>query len=330
MRITVIASFVLDGLHRIVNLALSLAILGSLLLFGVQFLHAPAFEQSWPVVGLHHYGDPLVSRVTSLLHLPKLKFYMPLALTAIIYLVILVSDRIFGLLHGFIQMIQVAGVRRPKTAPAASGKIETEQAREQLYKEYRKIEKSLKEAAKKRCSFLSVDVVGSTGMKDGETEIAITATFRAYEELLKRTFKATRAWKESWTPDGVMICFLNREDAVEAAKTILQKLVVFNAKENTLKTRFDVRCGINEGEVVVFEDSDVQKLVEHVIDVAGHMQKYAKPGTLLLSSELHELLEDPSGFKPGEKEVDGYKTYEWAPEPLAQDPTKQLERHETS
>jgi len=329
VRITVIASFILDGLHRIVNLALSLAVLGSLLLFGVQFIHAPAFQQSWPSIGLHHYGDPLVNRVTSLLHLPQFKFYMPLVLTAIIYLVILVSDRIFGLLHGLIHMIQVAGARRPKVAPTADSSVESEKAREKLLKEYRKIEKSLKEATKKRCTFLSVDVVGSTGMKDGETEIAITSTFRAYEELLKRTFKATRAWKESWTPDGVMICYLSREDAVEAAKTILQKLLVFNEKDNTLRTRFDVRCGINEGEVVVFEDSDVQKLVEHVIDVAGHMQKYAKPGTLLLSSELYELLEDPSGFQRGDKEVDGYKTYEWAPQPVAPGQTA-MERHETS
>lgn len=315
MRITVIATFLLDGLHRIVNLVLSLAILGSLLLFAVGFVHAPAFEQSWPVRDLHHAGDPLVGRLTALLHLPAFRFYMPLVLTAIIYLIILISDRLFGMLHGFIRMLQVAKVRRPAAAPAASGNVESEKAREQLYKEYRKIEKSLKEAKKKRCTFLSVDVVGSTGMKNGETEIAITATFRAYEELLKRTFKATKAWKESWTPDGVMICFLNREDAIEAAQTILQKLLVFNEKDNALKTRFDVRCGVNEGEVVVFEDSDVQKLVEHVIDVAGHMQKYAKPGTLLLSAELFELLENPSGFAPGDTEVDGYKTYEWAPQP---------------
>ena len=306
----------LDGLNRIVNFVLSMLILGSLLLFGVQFVHSAAFSQSWPVKDLHRFGDPLVVRLASVLHLPGLKMYMPLVLTAIIYLVILLSDRVFSLLHGFIRMVQVAQVRRPAAAASsAPGGVESEKAREQLYKEYRKIEKSLKEAKRKRCTFLSVDVVGSTGMKSGETEIAITATFRAYEELLKRTFRATRAWKESWTPDGVMICFLNREDAIEAAQTILAKLLTFNEKDNALKTRFDVRCGANEGEVVVFEDSDLEKLVEHVIDVAGHMQKHAKPGTLRISNELCELLEDPSGFVPTGEDVDGYQTSEWSPKP---------------
>jgi class 3 adenylate cyclase len=324
VRLTVIVSFLLDGLHRVVNLVLSLAMLASLLLFGVQFVHNDAFASSWPVRELHHLGDPVVDRLTMWLHLPAARPYMPLALMAIVYLVIVLSDRLFGLAHGLVRMVQAAQVRRPGAAPApATGGVESEKARAELYKEYRKIEKTLKEAKRKRCAFLSVDVVGSTGMKSGETEIAITSTFRAYEDLLKRTFKATRAWKESWTPDGVMICFLNREDAVEAAQTILRGLLAFNEGENALKTRFDVRCGVNEGEVVVFDDSDLEKLVEHTIDVAGHMQKYAKPGTLLLSSELYDVLEDQSGFVPTEQTVDGYRTYAWSPSPVRSTPERE-------
>ena len=314
MRIAAIASFFFDALQRLVNLALTLAILGALLLFGVQFVHISGFQDSWPVLKLHHYGDPIVLRLATLLHLPGLITWMPLVLAALVYLVIFISDQLFGVLHNFVQILRTAPSRRPKAVPASEAGVESEKAREQLYKEYRKIEKTLKEAKRKQCTFLSVDVVGSTGMKDGETEIAITSTFRAYEELLKRTFKATHAWKESWTPDGVMICFLNREDAIEAGKTILEKLIPFNSGGgNALKTRFDVRVGANEGEVVVFEDSDLEKLVEHVIDVAGHMQKHATPGTLLLSKELYEVLEDPGGFERAGKEVDGYQTYQWTP-----------------
>jgi class 3 adenylate cyclase len=314
MKSVVFIAFLLDSLHRVVNLALTLAILASLLLFGSQYAHAPGIQGSWPIVRLHRLGDPITLHLAALLHLPGLKPYIPLVMAVIVYIVILVSDQVFAILHGALQALRTPVARKPIPAPAAAG-VESEQAREALYKEYRKIEKTLREAQRRRCTFLSVDVVGSTGMKSGETEIAITATFRAYEELLRRTFKATHAWKESWTPDGVMICFLNREDAVKAAQTILEKLLVFNERENTLKTRFDVRCGINEGDVVIFDDSDVEKLVEHTIDVAGHMQKYARPGTLLLNRELHELLETPAGFQPAAKEVDGYQTYEWAPQP---------------
>lgn len=314
MRTAAIAALVLNGLQRVVNLALSLFIFGSLLLFAVQFVPIPALKASWPVVQLHHYGDPIALRLAILTHLTGLKLYMPFLMAVIGYLLTIVSDQLFGLFHNLNHAVRIATTRTERAiAQAPPSKVESEKTREQLYKEYRKIEKQLKEAQRKECTFLSVDVVGSTGMKDGESEIAITATFRAYEELLKRTFKATHAWKESWTPDGVMICFLNREDAVEAGRQILTRLLTFNEHDNVLKTRFDVRCGVNEGEVVVFEDSDLEKLVEHVIDVAGHMQKHAKPGTLLLSKELYEVLQDHTGFQPAEKEVDGYQTYEWAP-----------------
>jgi len=310
----VIASFLLVSLQRIVNILLTLLILGSLALFGVGYLHVPAFQRSWPVELLRRYGDPIAGHLASLFHLPGLTAYMPLAMAVILYLVIFVSDQLFGMLNNGLRSMRMQRPR--KAAPAGTVHVDSEKARGELYKEYRKIEQTLKEARRKRCTFLSVDVVGSTVMKTGETEIGITSTFRAYEELLKRTFKATRAWKESWTPDGVMICYLSRDDAVEAAQTILEKLLVFNQRDNALKTRFEVRCGINEGDVVVFEDSDVEKLVEHVIDVAGHMQKHAKPGTLRLSNEVYEVLEDTTGFRATGEEVDGYQTYEWSPKPL--------------
>ncbi|MFY9665649.1 MAG: hypothetical protein WAK19_14495, partial [Candidatus Cybelea sp.] len=65
--------------------------------------------------------------------------------------------------------------------------------------------------------------------------------------------------------------------------------------------------------VVIFEDSTVEKLVERTIDVAGHMQKYAAPGTLLLSTEVYGALGDQAGFRETGREVDGYSTYEWSP-----------------
>ena len=313
MRIAVIASFLVDSLQRVVNIVLTILIVGSLILFAAPYVHVPAFQRSRPIELLHHYADPIVHHFAALLPVPGLTAYMPLVMAVIVYLLIVISDRIFGAIHN---LLQAARMRRPKGAPAVATGVESEKAREQLYKEYRKIQQTLKEARRRRCTFLSVDVVGSTGMKSGETEIAITSTFRAYEELLRRTFKATRAWKESWTPDGVMICYLNRDDAVKAAQTILERLLVFNQGDNALKTAFDVRCGINEGEVVVFEDSDLEKLVEHVIDVAGHMQKHAKPGTLRLSKDCYDVLENTIGFRPTGEEVDGYQTYEWSPKPL--------------
>jgi class 3 adenylate cyclase len=314
MRTSAIAGFFLDSLQRLVNLALTLLIVGAVLLFALQFVHAPGITQSWPALWLHRTGDPISVRLAQLLHLQGLKTYMPLVLAAVFYLLTLLADQLFAVLHDF-----AVAMRAPakKKAPAANATaVDSEKARAELFKEYGRIEQALKRAKARRCTFLSVDVVGSTGMKDGESEIAINATFRSYEELLKRAFRATKAWKETWTPDGVMIAFLNRDDAVAAAQQILERLLTFNQHENALKTPIAVRCGINEGDVVIFDDSDLEKIVDHTIDVAGHMQKYAKPGTLRLSKELYDVLASPVGFLPTGEEVDGYATYEWSPKPL--------------
>lgn len=307
------ATAALDRVQRIVDLVLSLLILASLLLFAAGFFRGSAIAGLWPVVQLHHFGDPIVASVAALLPAAA-RMYAALLLAAIIYAVMLIADRLFSAARRSAEKPRSAAVKG-KAAPAATT-VESEKARDKLLAEYQQIEKTLMDAKRRRCTFLSVDVVNSTGIKSGESQVAVTASFRAYEELLRKTFKATRAWKDSWTPDGVMVCFLNLSDAVKAAQTILRQLQSFNERENRLKAPFEVRCGVNEGEVVIFEDSSVEKLVEETIDVAGHMQKYAKPGTLRLSKAAYDALEDHTGFLATGEEVDGWATYEWSAKPI--------------
>lgn len=313
MRSAANASAVPDGVQRVVNLVLNLLILASLLLFVAEFVHVSGVARAWPVVQLHRFGDPIVAGVARWLPSPA-KRYAPLLLAAIIYLVMMISDRLFVIARRTIAAAKPSLANKTKAAPTETT-VESEKARAQLYKEYHEIEKALSEAKRRRCAFLSIDVVGSAAIKSSETEIAVTSTFRAYENLLRRIFKATHAWKEAWTPDGVMICFLNLSDAINAGQAILRQLPAFNERNNRLKGKFEVRCGLNEGEVVIFEDSAVEKLVEHTIDITGHMQKHATPGTLLLSKDVYDVLQDRSGFRPTGQEVDGYATYEWSPNP---------------
>jgi class 3 adenylate cyclase len=310
-----IVSFLLDSLQRLLNVAVTITVLA---LLGLAALHLPpasGLSKAVIILRFEAFATPIMVRLGHALHTPPAFMpWMPVALAVAVTVLMQVMTKVFDLLHETIERAAYAARKRAK-APASDRGVDSEKTRAQLFNEYRKIEKALADAKRRQCTFLSIDVVGSTGMKAGESEVAIAATFRAYEQLLKRTFKETHAWKESWTPDGVMICFQHRDDAVRAAQTILTQLLAFNQRENALKTRFEVRCGINEGEVVVFEDSELEKLVEHTIDVAGHMQKYAKPGTLLLSRELFTLLDDQSGFVPTGQEVDSYATYAWTPKP---------------
>jgi class 3 adenylate cyclase len=301
-----VVSNVLDAIHRVVGFVLGIAIVLCLLYFAVSLAHAPRLSEFTGIAQMHRFGDPLATRFAGAVHAPAAKRYVPLVLALASYLLILAFDRFFAAIHR--ALWSRAPLPATQTAVLAA---DSEEAREELVRKYREIEQALKETKRKRCTFLSIDVVGSTQMKEGEDEIAITASFKAYEDLLKRTFLINRAWKQAWTPDGAMICFLDRERALSSAKTILEKLDPFNARDNKLKAPFHVRCGINEGDVAIFEDTNLEKIADQAIDVAGHMQKYAAPDSIWLSEELYNALDDKSGFGPEDHEVDGLRVYAW-------------------
>ncbi len=309
-----------------IDLALSVCILTSLILFGLQFPHSPRLEELWLTVQLRHYGEPPIAQVGSLFDLiwpsPGSVSLLPLGLAFGIWIAKIAVDavllRSYRTLSKMMPAPQLAGAGDVSLGVGDLGlgldasSAESEKEREELLKRYREIEKQLKGSKRKRCTFLSIDVVGSTQMKIGERETEIAATFQAYEEMLRKIFEQHAAWKQAWTPDGVMICFLQPGLALAAAQRILQSLKKFNESDNKLRTPFSVRCGMNEGEVPIYEDSKLEKVADHVIDVAGHMQKQGKVDTIWLGEETYNLLSDKSGFHPTDQVVDGFKVYEWS------------------
>ena len=124
-------------------------------------------------------------------------------------------------------------------------------------------------------AFLSVDIVGSTQMKQNEEPAAIQHDFIEYRKMVERVFARCRMLKAAWTPDGVMACFPSVNDAVQAGKDIIRELGLFNRTVKLIKTDFSVRCGVNAGFVYFDETTPLETMADRVIDVAGHMQKYA-------------------------------------------------------
>ncbi len=318
--------FTVRGIQRLIDLVLTVGIVAALGLFGLQFPHSPRLDGLWLITQLRHYGDAALAGVGSWLDLTwpaSSTSFLPLGIAFAIWMgkimvdaILLRSHRALGKLMpapqlaaaGDIGSLGVVGLEEGISADSA-------RARDELLKKYREIEQALKGSKRKRCAFLSIDIVGSTQMKVGERETEIAATFHAYEETLKKIFEQYGAWKQAWTPDGVMICFLQLDLAVGAAQRVLQGLKKFNESDNKLRTPFRVRCGLNEGEVPIFEDSKLEKVADRVIDVAGHMQKQGAPGTLWLSAEIYNQLGDKTGFRPTGQEVDGFQAYEWVAEP---------------
>jgi len=167
------------------------------------------------------------------------------------------------------------------------------------------------ETMQRELAFLSIDVVGSTDMKVGEDKTKIEVDFREYKKFIDEEIATNGALTAAWTPDGVMICFPTADAAVTAAQGVLAGLHGFNKSVKTIRGNFRVRCGVNAGRVYYDRSIPMEQMSDHVIDVAGHMQKYALPNTIALAKPALALLTKRDGFKPAGKEVDGFEVYQW-------------------
>lgn len=182
--------------------------------------------------------------------------------------------------------------------------------RQELLKEFVNIKRELEKIGRD-LAFLAIDVVDSTGMKVGEDPAVIEHDFNEYHDFVESKFKEHGYIKASWTPDGVMACFNNIEDAVLTAKDIINGLDYFNKHVKEMKRSFAVRCGVNGG-FVYFDDAiPLEQISDRTIDIAGHMQKHAPPNKILIAKQIIEPVKSKDDFNPTERVVDGFETYEW-------------------
>lgn len=182
--------------------------------------------------------------------------------------------------------------------------------RAELLQLYAETKKSL-EDQKQLLSFLSIDVVDSTGMKVGEDPGVAEHDFRKYKTLVQKAIQLNMAIKSAWTPDGVMICFRGTRDAVKAAQKILADVATFNRAEKAMKRDFRLRIGINTGEVFTDDAIPMAEMTDRVIDIAGHMQKHGGIDAIAISRHSIEPLLGEFAFQPVDRVVDGCPVYEW-------------------
>lgn len=185
-------------------------------------------------------------------------------------------------------------------------------SRDELLELMAKAKKSL-DQQKRSVAFLSIDIINSTGMKQGEDQAIAERDFRQYKRLAEAAIDKNGALKAAWTPDGVMICFSTTDGAVAAAKEIIRNLGHFNKHVKAMRSDFAVRCGVNAGVVLFDEAVPMEEMSDRTIDVAGHMQKYAKANTIYIGKHAIAGLREPGGFSPAGQQVDGYEVYQWTP-----------------
>lgn len=182
--------------------------------------------------------------------------------------------------------------------------------REEILKQFIETKKKL-DAMGRDLAFLSIDVVESTKMKNGEEKAFVEHDFREFKRFVDGVLLTNNVLKTTWTPDGVMSCFERVDQAVTAGRHVIIGLDAFNKNIKAMQHDFAVRCGVNGGFVYYDENLPLEEIADRVIDIAGHFQKHAKPNTIWIAKPSIEPLGTREGFKPTTEVVDGYEVYEW-------------------
>lgn len=285
-------------------------------------------------VGQYHWLQPVINADATINHYTKAFIPFKIAgfdvsriITIVIALIIgdltrSLSEKLRFMTQRRGMMRELHTIQQAYKSPAQKDKIallesKMEQAalssgknRQELLKEFANLKKELEKIGRD-LAFLAIDVVDSTGMKSGEDPQIVEHDFLEYHNYVEAKFKDHGLIKASWTPDGVMACFNTIENAVQAAQDILNGLDYFNKHVKGMKKDFNLRCGINAGHVFYDDSVPLEQFSDRTIDIAGHMQKYAPPNSILIAKQTIEPVTNRENFVPTQRIVDGLEVCEW-------------------
>ncbi len=166
--------------------------------------------------------------------------------------------------------------------------------REYLLRQLIELQEELKKG-EKSATFLSVDVVGSTSIKQKSNLLEVEYTFGEYVKFVTTNAAEFGGQLHSTAGDGVLLTFENPQDAFSAARRILARALEFNAFKNRTGQKFEMRCGIHTGTVVAPKGDASNVNYSEVIDISAHVQKIAPAGGIGITDNASIYL--PGGPK---------------------------------
>ena len=164
-------------------------------------------------------------------------------------------------------------------------------------------------------TFLSVDIVGSTKMKQQSDPLSVEFTFNEYHRFAEAVARKHQGRVHSTAGDGVTLAFESPQSAFAAAKNLQAGMIELNTFRNKIGVPIVVRCGVHTGTVVAPESGNIKSLnFASVIDIASHLQKNCPPGGIALSeaAAMH-LPGGPAAFGPTRIEATDVKGVVWMP-----------------
>ena len=142
-------------------------------------------------------------------------------------------------------------------------------------------------------TFLNIDIVGSTKMKNGADPLAVEFTFAEFHKFVDSVVRKHGGTVHSTAGDGANLVFDNPQSAFAAAKNIQGGLFELNTMRNKIGVPITLRAGIHTGDAHIPDPENVSSVTfAQVIDIAAHMQDAAPPGGVVVS-------ESAAAFIPG-------------------------------
>jgi len=151
-------------------------------------------------------------------------------------------------------------------------------------------------------TFMSIDIVGSTRLKDGVDSIVVVDTFQSFHQFIKDCIEGCVS--NVFSGDGIMCLYKDAQEPVDTAIKILAGLEDFNKNYSGLNGYMNIRVGINTGSILLGETRELGHLTERSIDIAGHLQKYGIPGQLLISESTLKNIRNKGEFTKRWKKID--------------------------
>lgn len=139
-------------------------------------------------------------------------------------------------------------------------------------------------------TFLSLDVVGSTKMKEDADPLEVEFTFNEYHRYVETVVLRHGGQIHSTAGDGVTCSFEDPQAAFRAARNLQSGLIELNTHRNRIGMPITLRIGVHTGTVIA-PNEDIQAVnFAHVIDIAAHLQKVCPPGGVAVSETTAMLL----------------------------------------
>lgn len=188
--------------------------------------------------------------------------------------------------------------------------------RQELLRQLTDLQDRLK-SGEQEVTFLSVDIVGSTRMKEMADPLAVEYTFTEYQHFVEMIARKHRGRVHSTAGDGVTCTFDHPMPAFAAAKNISAGLLELNTFRNKVGMPIVVRQGIHSGVVMPPEGGDVTSVnFAHVIDISAHLQKVAPPGSIVVSDASAAKLGGPAAIGQQRVSASGVEGTIWNSRPV--------------